>query len=923
MTIYRGIDSVTGGTTVATAEQIAAAEAASAASAVAAAASAAAALVSEGLADADATAIAGTLVLTNADVVSTNADVVITNADAVTTNANVVITNADVVSSGINATNAQLEAWNAEAEKLTADSYATQLEDVFVDSYASDGDGTFTATPTAEYSSLHWAAKAAIDGGGGGGGTRNAALNQDPVSQGTSTETGMSSTIYTGNGSTQSITTGIDMSTGDFGGLVWIKNRDAIDAHILTDTVRAATNRLSSDSTAIEVADADTLTAFNSTGFALGADVKVNTNTEDYVAWSFQTNKKFTGTTNRNKAYTAHYNSDMGFSIVGYEGDGVEGHEIPHHLGVEPDLSIFKNRDDTTDWVVPLPSLGSNLLLNTTDIATTSSFFNIVDSSTVSLPSFDSRNKSTDNIISYHFASKPGVSKVGQYTGTGAAGNYVSCGFKPGFVLIKNMTSVNSWFLYDGLRGDNRLNPDATFAEAVSTAISFVDDGLEVNATGSGTNGLGDEYIFLAFAETSSDAAKFWADYSYPTTADTISIENNTVVSVANGFNASGQDDTSYEFTGGVTKVYGAGHEDKHYWLYTDKLGVLGQSESRPLTGLTRNDADKWGVVSPLDASLRTTAKHFDYESSTGVALASGDDVGAAWQAFDKKSNDIISNATSWVITATTNSSLQYKGVEKRILKSWRLRELASTPNTPKLFTIEGSNDGFAWTAIDSSYTASDYSGNGANLWGDIQLTAGNTTAYLYHRINITSNNGGGTLTGVSQLEFNTILPSDYYLVEEGKMYNSSDAAIERTYLAELLLNSDGEISWHKNLPVAKQQFTEVEVHEDLTVHGEIHNRGVCTAWVNFDGTQSPPLMRDSFNVRDVVELSTGKFSVLFENPMDDLSYFVVTGVGGSALVSKTLSTNSATQAGINAYDSSNVLADSQVMTLAVFGGKS
>lgn len=58
------------------------------------------------------------------------------------------------------ATESQLSAWIAEANKLTADSYATEAEDTFVKVYTSDGDGTFTTTNTAEYSSLHWAAKA-------------------------------------------------------------------------------------------------------------------------------------------------------------------------------------------------------------------------------------------------------------------------------------------------------------------------------------------------------------------------------------------------------------------------------------------------------------------------------------------------------------------------------------------------------------------------------------------------------------------------------------------------------------------------------------------------------------------------------------------------------------------------------------------
>ncbi len=61
-----------------------------------------------------------------------------------------------------NANNSQLKAWESEAMKKTSDSYATEPEDVVVKIWSSDGDGTFTATNTdpAEYSSLHYAAKA-------------------------------------------------------------------------------------------------------------------------------------------------------------------------------------------------------------------------------------------------------------------------------------------------------------------------------------------------------------------------------------------------------------------------------------------------------------------------------------------------------------------------------------------------------------------------------------------------------------------------------------------------------------------------------------------------------------------------------------------------------------------------------------------
>lgn len=50
----------------------------------------------------------------------------------------------------------------AEAEKMTADSYATEPEDVFVKEYTSVGDGTFTFVNTSEYSALHYSEKAAV-----------------------------------------------------------------------------------------------------------------------------------------------------------------------------------------------------------------------------------------------------------------------------------------------------------------------------------------------------------------------------------------------------------------------------------------------------------------------------------------------------------------------------------------------------------------------------------------------------------------------------------------------------------------------------------------------------------------------------------------------------------------------------------------
>lgn len=106
--------------------------------------------------------------------------------------------------------------------------------------------------------------------------------------------------LYEGNGSTQTITNGIDLD-GE-GGLVWIKERDDTGQHHFYDTERGATKRIHSNSTAAEATQSDALTAFNSNGFTLGANSQVNDSGQDTCSWSFRKQAgffdivKYTGT---------------------------------------------------------------------------------------------------------------------------------------------------------------------------------------------------------------------------------------------------------------------------------------------------------------------------------------------------------------------------------------------------------------------------------------------------------------------------------------------------------------------------------------------------------------------------------------------------------------------------------------------------
>jgi hypothetical protein len=58
----------------------------------------------------------------------------------------------------------------------------------------------------------------------------------------------------------------------------------------------------------------------------------------------------------------------------------------------------------------------------------------------------------------------------------------------------------------------------------------------------------------------------------------------------------------------------------------------------------------------------------------------------------------------------------------------------------------------------------------------------------------------------------------------------------------------------------------------------------VCRAWVNFDGTTTPPSIRASGNVSSVTREATGSFTVNFITPMGGINYIAVTSVNEGAI---------------------------------------
>ena len=157
--------------------------------------------------------------------------------------------------------------------------------------------------------------------------------------------------LYTGTGAAQTITNNINLSGN--GGLVWIKSRSAATNNNLFDTTRGATKLLHSNTTDATVTDANSLTAFGTTGFTLGsgntAGNQVNTSSATYVSWTFREQPKF-------------------FDVVTFTSSASGNKTFSHNLDAVPGCVIIKNTQTVDGWAVYHRSVGNDayLLLNST-----------------------------------------------------------------------------------------------------------------------------------------------------------------------------------------------------------------------------------------------------------------------------------------------------------------------------------------------------------------------------------------------------------------------------------------------------------------------------------------------------------------------------------------------------------------------------
>ena len=295
----------------------------------------------------------------------------------------------------------------------------------------------------------------------------------------------------TGTGSTATIT-GLSFAPD----LLLSKGKSAGYAGASHDRLRGVSPYLDTTAGSAEVSDTTGVLSYNMNGITVGVDnvsASVNVNGISFAYWFFGRAPGF-------------------FDEVCYTGTGV-ARTVAHNLAAVPEFLVVKRRNATNNWAVYAAPLGNTdrVFINQTGatLADSTLWNNTTPTNSVfTVGTAFATNNSADTYVAYLFATLAGVSKVGNYTGTGTT-QVINCGFTAGarFVLVKRTDSTGDWYVWDSARGivagnDPYLLLNSTAAEVTSTDyVDTASTGFEISSTApAAINASGGTFIFLAIA---------------------------------------------------------------------------------------------------------------------------------------------------------------------------------------------------------------------------------------------------------------------------------------------------------------------------------------------------------------------------------------------------------------------------------------
>jgi len=206
----------------------------------------------------------------------------------------------------------------------------------------------------------------------------------------------------------------------------------------------------------------------------------------------------------------------QGFDVVAYTGNYVTGRQMPHSMGVTPEMMWVKKRSSSSDGNWSVYHKGMNGGTDPEDYYTNlngsdpevNNFYRWADtapnSTHFTLGTSGSVNDSGQTYIAMLFASVAGISKVGYYDGSSYS-QTITTGFQPRFLIIRKSNGAGDWLVIDTTRGwaagnDAYLMLNSNQAQATDTDFGAPTSTGFTLTVGSQWNASGSKYIYYAHA---------------------------------------------------------------------------------------------------------------------------------------------------------------------------------------------------------------------------------------------------------------------------------------------------------------------------------------------------------------------------------------------------------------------------------------
>ena len=199
-------------------------------------------------------------------------------------------------------------------------------------------------------------------------------------------------------------------------------------------------------------------------------------------------------------------NQDAGFSIVKYTGvTGGTQNNVGHGLNSAPEIIFQKKLTSGTNWyVIYTVGDGSVDYLNLNGTAAKADMSGAYSNFQLGSNTF-SNWWDAGEIVNYCWHSVAGYSKIGSFTGDGTSDKFITVGFKPSWVILKNTENTYRWYILDSRRDPSnpafkRLFANDNAVEATnSNILNFESTGFRLITSDAEVNQLNKKILYMAF----------------------------------------------------------------------------------------------------------------------------------------------------------------------------------------------------------------------------------------------------------------------------------------------------------------------------------------------------------------------------------------------------------------------------------------